>query len=591
MRSAALAAAAAPAAIVLCVAGAAAADEPSLDLRGWHASADPEAGTTLEPASAPDTGEWNVGLRAHWAYRPIELFVENPDGTRTEVVPVEHQVTADLVAGVGLWRRLFLGLDIPYVVAQTGDEVEDPGIAQALGTTRAPLVALGDVGLSAKIILMPADEEEFGGFGVAALQRFSLPTGDEGSFRGEGEPTSESRLLVEWRSAPLSALVGGGIKFRFDKKESFYCLGEQHTEDGRCPSRFGHELPIAVGAVLRPSGLGIDDGGRTSLHGELRTYLPVSPIGPLEHEEVAGAFGSLAARVRVRDISLFGGVEVAFTDGIGNAPVRVSLGVDFAPRDHDPDGDGMEEDRDQCRELPEDHDGFEDDDGCPEVDDDQDRVPDGEDRCPREAAPGTPDGCPPVVVAPAAPSPAPPGPSLTEPVAPPPPAPAPPVAPAPAPRAAAGDKDGDTFPDADDKCPEAAETFEGKTDDDGCPEPPPATGKAPKPLAEMVTKDGATTLTLHGVLAFDKADAVEKASDPMLRAIAALAKKDPAARVLVGARPSPARTEQAQTRAFAVAQKLRGWIGRDDAVKVVDWDQVKKASLAEVYGVGIVLGK
>ncbi len=558
MRSAALVVAAGPAAIVLCLAGAAAADSPSLDLRGWHASADPEAGTTLEPASAPDTGEWNVGLRAHWAYRPIELFVIAPSGARSEVVPVEHQVTADLVAGVGLWRRLFLGLDIPYVIAQTGDEIDDPGLAAALGTTRAPLVALGDVGLSAKLVLMPADEEEFGGFGVAALQRFSLPTGDEGGWIGEGAATSESRLLVEWRTAPVSALVGGGIKFRFDK-EGFLCAGAQATGDGACPSRFGHELPIALGAVLRPSGLGIDDGERLSFHGELRTYLSLSPIAPLEHEEVGGAFGSLAARFRVRDVSFFGGAEVAFTDGIGNAPVRVSLGVDFAPRDHDVDDDGMEDELDQCRELPEDQDGFEDEDGCPEVDDDQDRVPDGEDRCPREAAPGSRDGCPPVVVAPAPPAPAPPGPDLTEPVA-----PGAPAAPAPVSQptsASADDPDRDTFTGAADRCPAAAETFNGKTDDDGCPEPPPTAGKAPKPLAEVVARDGAQVLSLHGVLAFDKADAVEPVSDPLLRAIAAAAKKDPAARLLVGARPSPARTEQAQNRAFAVAHKLR-WSSR-----------------------------
>jgi outer membrane protein OmpA-like peptidoglycan-associated protein len=60
----------------------------------------------------------------------------------------------------------------------------------------------------------------------------------------------------------------------------------------------------------------------------------------------------------------------------------------------DPDGDGIADSADKCPTDPEDKDGFEDDDGCPDADDDNDKIPDIRDRCPREAAPGTPDGCP-----------------------------------------------------------------------------------------------------------------------------------------------------------------------------------------------------
>jgi OOP family OmpA-OmpF porin len=644
MRLAALVFVASPIALVLSVPATARAEAPSLDLRGWHASPDAEAGMTLEPASAPDTWEWNTGLRLNWAYRPIELTTSGSD----EVVPIEHQVTADFVFGIGIARRVLLGLDLPYVLAQTGDDVTDPGLRDALaGSTGAPLVALGDLGLSAKIVVMPPDEPEFGGFGIAAIQRFSLPTGDEGGWIGEGSSTSESRLLFEWRSAPLSALLSGGIKFRFEK-ETFLCYGATTQADTGCPAQFGHELPLAAGVAVRPSGLGIDDGERTTFHGELRTYLPLSPNGPLVREEPAGAFGSLAARVRARDVSFFGGVEVAFTDGVGNAPVRASLGVDFAPRDHDQDDDGLEDEIDQCRELPEDLDGFEDDDGCPEVDDDQDQVPDAEDLCPRAAEDRDGfedgDGCPdadddrdgvpdaldrcPTVPAPGMPD----GCQLADPdgdglvggvdrcpteaedkdgfqdedgcpdrdddadgIADPEdacPREAGPQSADPKLRGCANpDPDGDTFADAADKCPSEAETFDGKTDEDGCPEPAPAQGPAPKPLVELVTKNDAQVLTPNGTLAFGKDDEVDAPSALLLRAVAQIAKKTPGSRILVGARPSPARKDQAQKRAFAVAQALRGYVGRDDAVQVVDWDQVKGAPRAEIYGVGLVLTK
>ncbi len=67
---------------------------------------------------------------------------------------------------------------------------------------------------------------------------------------------------------------------------------------------------------------------------------------------------------------------------------------------NEPDGDydGVPDSLDQCPQVVEDHDGFEDEDGCPDLDDDNDDLPDSEDRCPR--APETvngyeeEDGCP-----------------------------------------------------------------------------------------------------------------------------------------------------------------------------------------------------
>lgn len=56
--------------------------------------------------------------------------------------------------------------------------------------------------------------------------------------------------------------------------------------------------------------------------------------------------------------------------------------------DPDNDQDGIPDARDLCPELAEDFDGYEDEDGCPEVDNDQDGVLDGRDRCP-DTPPGT----------------------------------------------------------------------------------------------------------------------------------------------------------------------------------------------------------
>lgn len=61
---------------------------------------------------------------------------------------------------------------------------------------------------------------------------------------------------------------------------------------------------------------------------------------------------------------------------------------------NDRDGDTIPDEVDRCPDAPEDMDGFEDEDGCPDLDNDQDGVPDRSDRCPNEPGPAKNDGCP-----------------------------------------------------------------------------------------------------------------------------------------------------------------------------------------------------
>ena len=91
----------------------------------------------------------------------------------------------------------------------------------------------------------------------------------------------------------------------------------------------------------------------------------------------------------------------------------------------DRDGDGILDNVDKCPTVPEDKDGFEDEDGCPDPDNDKDGILDTDDKCPNEAGPKENGGCP------------------------------------------DKDKDGDGVVDRLDKCPEQP----GPADNDGCPKP------------------------------------------------------------------------------------------------------------------------
>jgi outer membrane protein OmpA-like peptidoglycan-associated protein len=118
----------------------------------------------------------------------------------------------------------------------------------------------------------------------------------------------------------------------------------------------------------------------------------------------------------------------------------------------DKDGDGIADDIDQCPDVPEDKDGFEDEDGCPDYDNDKDGIPDNQDECPNDPEDfdgfQDNDGCP----------------------------------------DADNDKDGICDPwvserglqakyakvcKGSDQCPNQPETFNGFKDDDGCPDEKP----------------------------------------------------------------------------------------------------------------------
>src|SRR5262249_15797421 len=133
---------------------------------------------------------------------------------------------------------------------------------------------------------------------------------------------------------------------------------------------------------LRPQAFGIDEKGRLTFFLETHGYLPLSPIAPFSSAKVSEAQLGLGVRYAIGDVSLLAGVEHSLVSGIGNAPLRATIGIGWAPRTHDADHDGIPADVDQCRELAEDKDGFQDADGCPDGDNDDDGVPDADDKCP-----------------------------------------------------------------------------------------------------------------------------------------------------------------------------------------------------------------
>ena len=203
-----------------------AADVPSLDLRRLELPTDEAGGLYTEPAKAPGPLNWNAGIVASYANRLVVL----KDESGAEVaVPVRHQLSLDYLFGVGLGDRIALGLSLPSVIYQRGSDVGD----RVSGAAALPKSALGDVGLSAKAVLLPAGD--LGGFALAALARVTLPTGDPTSYVSNGNATGELRVLSELSLVALTlrATVGGVDVATYEEGGDRYDVRVRLEEDQR----------------------------------------------------------------------------------------------------------------------------------------------------------------------------------------------------------------------------------------------------------------------------------------------------------------------------------------------------------------------
>ena len=525
---------------ILALAGSAAAQSrPSIDTRVWRPSTDPNASLVIEPAVTPGPGVLTLGGYASYAFHPVTLDKAGTD--QVAYRPLAHSLTFDAIANYGIGKRLALGLDMPVLLYQNGDRNLPRTIS---AEDKVKTAGVGDLALSAKGSFIRNDQ---GGFGLAALATLTVPTADRQSFRGEGAPTVTARVVAEYTLLVAIAQASLGYTYRPEHRTW------PSPETGGV--RFGDQIPWSVGLALRPGLLGIDPANHQRLEVGVHGWVPAGPVGPFGSGEPGSAALSpvqLAVSDRIelghyRDTFLTVGGEFALARAVGAPVFQAIVGIGWTPRPHDLDHDGVKDDFDGCPEIAEDRDGFEDSDGCPEIDNDDDGIVDKEDACPNVKGEPSSDpkknGCP-----------------GNEPSA---PAPVPAVPPAAPPNP---DRDGDTFENDVDRCPDEAEVFNGIDDEDGCPD---GGGKA------LVTIDEKQKVRLAAPLKTTKDGGIDPASLPTIRALAQALNTHPDWTLAVGAKPGP--TGDPLARSFAVVSELSRFTRRDGAAETIAWDAVKDA--------------
>ena len=146
-----------------------------------------------------------TGFYFNYALDPLVLVPIGGERETTSVV--KNRLQLDLVATVGLFDVLELGVSAPIVLAQASDNLEAIGTE---GNVRS--FATGDIRLSAKVALpylrRPAARS---GFGAAITFGVGLPTGVPEAFAGDGLLTTSPGFILDYRfeNGVLLALNAG----------------------------------------------------------------------------------------------------------------------------------------------------------------------------------------------------------------------------------------------------------------------------------------------------------------------------------------------------------------------------------------------
>jgi len=314
---------------------------------------------------------WSVGLFFNYSLDPFVVQTctsptncSNPAATQTtDTHVVRDMYTWDLLASVSPrpWLQLGLRLPVSYVL---GDGL-DLSTGKPLST---PLKAAstGDPDVEGKVRLYgtPGSKLLLGVAGDISFPAHSLTAtnfiGDSSPLSGGLRGILDGKLGAFTYGANLRALFRKDVTVGLNTTAPNTVVGSEF--------RYGAAAGYKISPILEVLAEGFGGTGFRSEPGsnslEIDAAARIRPLGSNFAITVGGGAGVLR--------------------GVGVPVARAFAGLLYAPQTGDKDGDGIPDDVDKCPTIPEDFDGFEDHDGCPEPDNDGDRIPDELDKCPNE---------------------------------------------------------------------------------------------------------------------------------------------------------------------------------------------------------------
>ena len=409
---------------------------PAIDSRGY---------LTINASQVLGDKEVSFGIGAlDWGHHLLSFgdtnggsYLGSKCGAGGNCYSVDNVVTATLIAAFGIHAgpaELEFGASVPFVImsGQRLPSFTDPGGNSNLNQQFSlDGQGLGNLGLHFKTRFIKTSRLPHVGLGVIAS--VYLPTtSPKARFLGDDKVVPQVLGIFDkefGKRSELRIALNGGIRIR-----SASTFTDNDIGGGARPAPLtngtitaGNEIPYGLGIAYALSVQKFD------LVGEVFGTVPLGDHTNYQPLEAIGGVKLYLARNSV--LSLGAGRGLIPNKG-ANPDLRAFIGIVFEPNIGDRDGDGLKDDVDKCPDDPEDFDGFEDEDGCPDPDNDRDGIPDVDDKCPNipEDKDGVEDedGCP---------------------------------------EGNKNDRDGDGILDDVDKCPDDPEDFDGFEDADGCPDP------------------------------------------------------------------------------------------------------------------------
>jgi outer membrane protein OmpA-like peptidoglycan-associated protein len=326
-------------------------------------------GFMVEQPDVPRHLGFGAGLFLNYSLNAVVL--RNRATDETEAAPLEHALSFNLLGSIGLFNFLEVALDIPIHALYMGDDTSVVTFDAGPG--------LGDIRLVNKVAWWLGGSPRLN-FYVGAALPLTFPTGNEEELRGAGGVTMEPRALFGMGAARWRFVANLGFRSRLASMD--------------VDLTGAYELTYGLAGTF-----GLLEGSMPlDLQGELvGGWHPDADHASAPLETLLGAIFWPHP-----EWSIYGAIGPGLTNGLGTPDFRFVAGVRFGrrvpgrDRYTDSDADGIPDYRDDCKNSPEDFDGFEDDDGCPEADNDKDGILDNDDECPvhAEEPGGDGDGCP-----------------------------------------------------------------------------------------------------------------------------------------------------------------------------------------------------
>jgi outer membrane protein OmpA-like peptidoglycan-associated protein len=365
--------------------------------------------------STPDgQGHLRFGFQI-WLDYSDDAFVVNGEKI------VHQQLTGHLMLSLGLVDHIVFFVDLPYHFAIRAADDISQGL-QVLVPDKTS--NLGDMYVGARWNFFGTRDDIFQ---VGANTTMTINTASAASNRqGYAGGVDQSPHLGGWFELLLSLNAGKHV---------------------RIPIQGGYKLNTrTVSVVPVPQTDALSVGNEWTFGGGVLVVVGRNDQFQVSAETFGRAAANASASKRTTPVEVLGGFKwlpkfgftlgvggsAGVTDGYGAPDWRVlgMLGYTMPEKEKTPDadGDGISDDVDECPNEPEDMDGFEDEDGCPDLDNDGDGIEDPDDQCPNEPEDidgfEDEDGCP------------------------------------------DPDNDSDGIPDVDDRCPNEP----GLAENQGCPE-------------------------------------------------------------------------------------------------------------------------